>query len=134
MGKDYLTTIIQEVRTNEDETTSFLLAIKYRESVKLKYDVPLPLSNIVERGDRVVFCNGGIPLGQRQVPYQVEHEHYESVAFFQGRKRKSSLSISGKRLALFEKAIRENKEGRKQDNYEKHAERGSMGRPSIRIE
>ncbi|GEM_PF-6482022 len=106
MGKDYLTTIVKEVQDNGDETTTFELAIKYRESTKVRYNVPLPLSNMVNRGDRVIFCNSGIPLGKREEPYKVGHENYESVAFYQGRKRKPSLSISGQRLARFEGALK----------------------------
>ena len=100
MAKDYLTTIVREVQDNGDETTTFRLALKYRESTKVSYNVPLPLSKMVKCGDRVVFCNSGMPAGQ------VTHDLYESVAFYQGRKRTPLLKISGERLGLFEGALR----------------------------
>lgn len=103
---DFLETKV--FRIDEDthsETTTFFLDDNEGGIKGIRYHVPLPLRDSMGRGDKIIFYHGAIIGGNDP---EIRHEDYVSANFY--RQEELILSISGERLALFERAIQADKE------------------------
>ncbi len=104
---DYLTTRVQGKRT-EGDRTFFLLQTLDGKVKGIEYNVPFQLLTM-HTGSRINFYQGSITDGTKGM--SIHHERYVSADFYEeGGSPNPLLRISGKGIALYERAIQADKE------------------------
>lgn len=108
MSNHFLYTRVQAKRT-EIERTVFLLETSDGKFRAIEYGVPFELPTMGV-GGRINFYCGSITDSLKG--RSINHSNYDSAAFYREGESSPLLKISGERLALFEKAIRERRKCR----------------------
>ncbi len=97
---EYLTTRVQGKRT-ECDRTFFLLETADGKVKGINYDFPLNLPTIT-LGDRVDFHGKDVTI--TEPGHRITHDRYHTVALFKAGEATAVLEMSGRKLALYERA------------------------------